>query len=102
MPEPLSLDQVRHVAKLARLRLSVEQLERYRGQLSAVLEYVAKISELDVNGIEPMAHPTDISNRLAADGPGPPMEVEKLLAIAPQVEERFIAVPKVLDMGASA
>ena len=102
MPEPLSLDQVRHVAKLARLRLSVEQLERYRGQLSAVLEYVAKISELDVNGIEPMAHPTDISNRLDADVPEPPMEVEKLLAIAPQVEERFIAVPKVLDMGASA
>ena len=102
MPQPLSLDQVRHVAKLARLRLSDEQLERYRGQLSAVLDYVAKISELDVNGVEPMAHPTDISNRLDADEPEPAMDVEKLLAIAPQIQDRFIAVPKVLDTGASA
>jgi aspartyl-tRNA(Asn)/glutamyl-tRNA(Gln) amidotransferase subunit C len=102
MPEPLSLEQVRHVAKLARLRLSDAQLELFRGQLSTVLEYVAKISELDVSGIEPMAHPTEITNRLDDDVPSPAMEVEQLLALAPQVEDHFIAVPKVLDTGASA
>ena len=99
MSEPLTLEQVRHVAKLARLRLSDEQLDRYRGQLSAVLEYVAKISELDVTGVEPMAHPTDITNRMDDDEPTAAMPVEQLLAIAPPgaTEDRYLAVPKVLE-----
>jgi aspartyl-tRNA(Asn)/glutamyl-tRNA(Gln) amidotransferase subunit C len=97
MPEPLSLDQVRHVAKLARLRLNDVQLAQYRTQLSSVLDYIAKISELDVTDVEPMAQPTEITNRLDDDQVSPPMDVERLLALAPKVEDRFIAVPKVLD-----
>ena len=67
MAQRLSIDEVRHVAKLARLRLTDEQLERYRGQLSAVLDHIAKLSELDVEGVEPMAHPSDLTNRLDDD-----------------------------------
>jgi len=96
MPEPLSTQQVRHVAKLARLRLSDEQLELYRGQLSSVLEHIAKLSELDVAGIEPMAHPTEMTNRLDEDEVSPPMPIEDLLRNAPAVEDRYLAVPKVL------
>lgn len=99
MPEPLSLAQVRHVARLARLHLSDAQLESFRGQLSSVLDHIAKISELDVTDVEPMAHPTDIANRLDEDvvSPARAMSIEQLLAIAPAVEDRYLAVPKVLD-----
>ncbi len=97
MPEPLGIDEVRHVAKLARLRLDDEQLARYRSQLADVLDYVAKLNELDVEGVEPMAHPSDVSNRLAEDEVAPPMPVEALLANAPATEDHFLAVPKVLD-----
>jgi len=99
MPEPLSPQDVRHVAKLARLHLSDEQVERYRDQLSNVLLYVAKISELDVSDVEPMAHPTEITNRLDEDEvtPHAPMPLEHLIMNAPAVEDRFLAVPKVLD-----
>ena len=96
MAERLSLDEVRHVAKLARLRLTNEELEQYRSQLSAVLEHIAKLNEVDVAGVEPMAHPSDITNRLDEDVVGESMPVEQLLAIAPAVEGQFLAVPKVL------
>ena len=99
MPEPLSPQDVRHVAKLARLHLSDEQVERYRDQLSNVLLYVAKISELDVRDVEPMAHPIEITNRLDDDEvtPRTSMPLEHLIMNAPAVEDRFLAVPKVLD-----
>ncbi len=96
MAEQLSLDEVRHVAKLARLRLTNQELEQYRSQLSAVLEHIAKLNELDVTGVEPMAHPSDATNRLDEDVVGESMPVEQLLAIAPAVEGQFLAVPKVL------
>ena len=96
MAERLSIDEVRHVAKLARLRLTDEQLERYRGQLSAVLEHIAKLSELDVEGVEPMAHPSDLTNRFDDDVPGPMLPREKILGMAPATEGNYLAVPKVL------
>lgn len=101
-PPALTLAQVQHVAKLARLKLSAQQLEQYRSQLSTVLEYVAKLSELDVTNIEPMAHPTEIMNRTEDDVPSTPMPIEQLLMNAPAVEGRCIAVPKVLDEGGGA
>jgi len=90
------LDQVRHVAKLARLQLNDQQLELYRNQLATVLEHIDKLSELDVTNVEPMAHPTDFSNRLADDVVGPTMPIDDLLRNAPETEDRFLAVPKVL------
>jgi aspartyl-tRNA(Asn)/glutamyl-tRNA(Gln) amidotransferase subunit C len=93
---PLTLEEVRHVAKLARLRLTDAQLDQYRTQLSAILDHIDKLSELDVSGVEPMAHPTEITNRLDEDEALPPMPIEHLLQNAPAVEDRFLAVPKVL------
>jgi len=97
MPEPLSLDEVRHVAKLARLKLSDAELERYRRELSSVLDHIAMLSEQDVTGVEPMAHPTDMTNRLDEDVVGHSLPLDKVLANAPAVEGDFLAVPKVLD-----
>jgi aspartyl-tRNA(Asn)/glutamyl-tRNA(Gln) amidotransferase subunit C len=102
MPEPLTLEEVRHVAKLSRLRLGNNQLETYRHQLSSILDYVALLSRLDVTGVQPMAHPTDQTNRLAEDVPEPGLSVEQALANAPSREDVFLAVPKVLDDGEGA
>ena len=96
MAQGLSLDEVRHVAKLARLNLSQEQLQQYRGELSSILAHIAKLAELDVKDVQPMAQPHDLTNRLDEDEVTEPMPVDQLLALAPAIEEQFLAVPKVL------
>ena len=96
MAGQLSLAEVEHIAALARLRLDREQLERYRAELSSVLDHIAKISELDVEGVEPMARPLELTNRLDDDVVADPMPLEQLLANAPATKGRFLAVPKVL------
>lgn len=93
---PLSLEEVAHVAKLARLRLSQSHLQQYSTQLSAILDYIDKLNELDVTGVEPLAHPTGVTNRLDDDEVAAPMPIEHLLRNAPAIEDRYLAVPKVL------
>ena len=93
----LDLDEVRHVARLARLRLSDQELQLYRAQLSSVLDHIAMIRELDVEGVEPMAHPSDLTNRLDDDVVDEAMPRDVLLALAPEVQDSFLSVPKVLD-----
>lgn len=93
----LDLDEIRHVAQLARLRLSDQELELYRTQLSSILDHIAKIGELNVDGVEPMAHPSDLTNRLDDDVVEEALPRDVLLALAPEVEDSFLSVPKVLD-----
>ena len=93
----LDLDEVRHVARLARLRLSDQELQLYRAQLSSVLDHIAKIGELNVDGVEPMAHPSELTNRLDDDVVDEALPRDVLLALAPEVEDSFLSVPKVLD-----
>ena len=95
-PAPLTAAQVAHVARLARLEVTPEAVERYRGQLAAVLGHIARIDALDVAGVEPMAHPFESHNRLDDDVPEAPLAIEAVLMNAPAVEGRFLAVPKVL------
>ena len=99
MPEPLTRPAVEHVAKLARLALDDETIELYRRQLSTVLDHIAMLQRLDVEGVEPMAHPLDVTNRLAEDEPGSAMPLDALLDNAPAREGRYLAVPKVLEDG---
>ena len=93
----LSLSEVAHVAKLARLKLDDRQLEQYRVQLSTVLAHIAKLKELDVTGVEPLAHPTELVNRLDDDVIATALSIEQVLVNAPAVEDHFLAVPKVLE-----
>ena len=102
MPEALTMEQVRHVARLARLRPTDEQLEAARTDLAAILDMVARLQQLDVQNVEPFAHPLPITNRLADDEPSEPMPIEHLLSNAPASLERFLAVPKVLAEDGSA
>lgn len=92
----LTLDETRHVAKLARLRLSEEELEACRHDLVAILDHAATLGSLDLDGVEPMAHPGDRTNRIDPDSPGESFSQDQVLAMAPATEGPFIAVPKVL------
>jgi aspartyl-tRNA(Asn)/glutamyl-tRNA(Gln) amidotransferase subunit C len=89
----ISRDEVVHVARLARLDLSEEELERFGGQLSAILEAVGKVAELDLSDVEPTAHPLDLLNVWAEDEPRPSLRVEEALANAPDREGGFFRVP---------
>ena len=96
MPDKLTEDQVRHVARLSRLHLNDDEVRQFTTQLSEVIDYVSKLSELDVQDVEPMAHALDITNVLAEDQPIPGLSVDRVLACAPQRSPPFFKVPKVL------
>jgi aspartyl-tRNA(Asn)/glutamyl-tRNA(Gln) amidotransferase subunit C len=89
----ISRDEVLHVARLARLALTDEEVERLGAQLNAILEAVGKVSELDLEGVEPTAHPLDVVNVWAEDDPRPCLPVEEALANAPEHEGGFFKVP---------
>lgn len=95
-PTTLTLDEARHVARLARLQLSEKELESCRHDLVAILDHAASLGKLDLKGVQPMAHPGDRTNRIDPDEPGPMLSPGQVLEIAPATEGPFIAVPKVL------
>ena len=86
-------NQVVHVAKLARLALTEDELERLGGQLDAILDAVSKVSELDLSDVPPTSHPLDLVNVLADDEPRPSLPREAALANAPQAEDGAFRVP---------
>jgi aspartyl-tRNA(Asn)/glutamyl-tRNA(Gln) amidotransferase subunit C len=89
----ISRDEVLHVARLARLALSDEEIDRLGAQLNAILEAVGKVSELDLADVEPTAHPLDLVNVWAEDEPQPSLPLEDALANAPDREAGFFRVP---------
>jgi aspartyl-tRNA(Asn)/glutamyl-tRNA(Gln) amidotransferase subunit C len=89
----ISRDEVLHVARLARLDLTEEEIERFREQLSAILEAVGKVAELDLADVEPTAHPLSLVNVWAPDEPRPSLPVEEALDNAPDREGGFFRVP---------
>lgn len=97
----LSAEEVAHIARLARLELTPEQVQRYRGELATILAHIDRVRSLPTEGVEPMSHPLPMANRLAEDAPGPCLTTEQVLANAPAREGPFIAVPKVLDEGSA-
>ena len=96
MTERISTSDVQKVAKLARLRLTDDELERFTGQLADVLEHAADLQTLDLTDVEPMAHPVPLANVLRADEPGPALGRDEVLAAAPSAEKGLFRVPPVL------
>ncbi len=92
-------EQVRQVAHLARLRLTDSQVDRLRGDLSDILDYMNLLGRVDTRGVEPTAHPLPLRNVLREDRPGASLTPEAALANAPEREQTFFRVPKVLDQG---
>jgi aspartyl-tRNA(Asn)/glutamyl-tRNA(Gln) amidotransferase subunit C len=89
----LDLEQVHHVARLARLELSEEEVERMASELSKVLDYIEHIRELDLDGVPPTSHVVDVVNALRPDEPVTCLPVEVVLAAAPEPVEDGFGVP---------
>jgi aspartyl-tRNA(Asn)/glutamyl-tRNA(Gln) amidotransferase subunit C len=89
----LDRDQVLHVARLARLELSDDEVERMSMELSKVLDHIDKIRELDLDGVPPTSHVIDVVNALRADEPEPSLPREVILAAAPEPLHDGFGVP---------
>jgi aspartyl-tRNA(Asn)/glutamyl-tRNA(Gln) amidotransferase subunit C len=85
--------EVLHVARLARLELSDDEVGRLQEQLSDILEAVSKVSELDLSDVPPTAHPLEIANAWAEDVPRPCLDLDEVFANAPDREDGFFKVP---------
>lgn len=91
----ISRDDVAHVARLARLRLSDEDLERFTSQLADVLDHAAGVEALDLNDVPPTSHPYRLGNVLRADTVEGGLDRAEVLAQAPETEEGQFRVPPV-------
>jgi aspartyl-tRNA(Asn)/glutamyl-tRNA(Gln) amidotransferase subunit C len=89
----LERDQVLHVARLARLALSEEEVSRFGRELSGVLAHVEKIQELDLDGVPPTSHVIEVTDALRADEPEPSLPIELALRGAPEPAEGGFGVP---------
>lgn len=86
-------EQVLQVARLARLELSDDEVERMAGELSGVLDHIERIGELDLDGVEPTSHVVALENVLRADEPAPSLTRERALAGAPDATDAGFRVP---------
>jgi aspartyl-tRNA(Asn)/glutamyl-tRNA(Gln) amidotransferase subunit C len=86
-------DEVRRVARLARLELTDDEVAKFQEQLSAILEAVSTVSELDLSDVPPTAHPLEIQNAWAEDVPVPCLSKEDVFRNAPDREGDFFRVP---------
>lgn len=93
----VSHQDVKYVAKLARLKVGPEELDRFAGQLSGILNHIDKISELDLSGVEPTSHVIGLANVFREDEPRPSVEREEALANGPEVERGAFRVPPILE-----
>ncbi len=94
---PLSLKEVEHIARLARLELSEEKKALYREQLSAILDYIAKLRELDTKDVPPTASGGLTQMTLRADEPRPSLSTDALLKNAPEAEDDQFKIPPVFE-----
>jgi aspartyl-tRNA(Asn)/glutamyl-tRNA(Gln) amidotransferase subunit C len=86
-------EQVLHVARLARLRLSEEEVTTMAGELSSILEHIEKLSELDLDGVAPTTHVVEVGNALRADEPRPSLPRDVVLEQAPDTDGEGFRVP---------
>jgi aspartyl-tRNA(Asn)/glutamyl-tRNA(Gln) amidotransferase subunit C len=92
----ITRSDVEHVARLARLALSDEEIERFTGQLEVILEHAADVSALDTEGVPPTAHPLPLVNVLRSDEPQPGVSRDDVLAMAPDAQDGRFRVPRIL------
>jgi aspartyl-tRNA(Asn)/glutamyl-tRNA(Gln) amidotransferase subunit C len=93
----ISIAEVEHVARLARLDLTDDEKNLFAGQMDAIIGYVEKIKELDTNGVMPTSHAVPMENAFREDSIRHSIGVEKALGNAPQRADSFFKVPKVIE-----
>jgi aspartyl-tRNA(Asn)/glutamyl-tRNA(Gln) amidotransferase subunit C len=93
----ITVEQVDHIAELARLALTEEEKSRYSTQLNAILEYFDKLRQVDTDQVAPMSHPLDLENVFRTDDAGESLPRDAVLANAPDAEQGCFRVPVILD-----
>lgn len=96
MAERISREQVAHVAHLARLELTDDEIDLFTGQLAAVLEHAEDVEALDTAGVPPTAHPLPLKNVLRRDEPHHGVDRAEVLAMAPAAQDDRFRVPRIL------
>jgi aspartyl-tRNA(Asn)/glutamyl-tRNA(Gln) amidotransferase subunit C len=97
MPDRLTRADVEHVARLARLALTEDEIERFTDQLAVILEHAADVAALDLADVEPTAHPLPLVNVLRPDEVRPGVDRAEVLAQAPAAEDGRFRVPRIMD-----
>lgn len=92
----ITIEQVEHIARLARLEFSDAEKETLSVELSQILQYMEKLNELDTEGVEPLSHPTELVNIMRPDERKPSFTSEEALNNAPAKQDGFFKVPKVI------
>lgn len=93
----LTPEEVRHIARLARLGMEDEQVAKFQAQLSDILDYFERLREVDTEGVPPTAQTLSIQNVMRADEPAPSLDKEDVLANAPQREDDLFRVRAILE-----
>lgn len=96
MPERITADDVRHVARLARLEVTDAEVDLFAEQLGAVLDHARDVEALDTEGVLPTAHPLPVKNALRDDVVAPSLDRDEVLAQAPAAENGRFRVPRIL------
>ncbi|MBN1488837.1 MAG: Asp-tRNA(Asn)/Glu-tRNA(Gln) amidotransferase subunit GatC [Phycisphaerae bacterium] len=102
MAKKIDEAQVRHIAMLSRLKPSDDEVRLFSEQLSAIVEYIEKLNEVDTTDVEPTAHALPIHNVFREDVPTEPYGPDQALNNSPQRVGSFFGVPKVLDQDSGA
>lgn len=97
MAERITRADVEHVARLARLALTEDEISRFTDELAHILDHAADLATLDLDGVEPTAHPLPLTNVMRPDEVRPPLPRAEVLAEAPAVEDGRFRVPRILD-----
>jgi aspartyl-tRNA(Asn)/glutamyl-tRNA(Gln) amidotransferase subunit C len=93
----LSKKEVQHIAKLARLGLTEKEIKRFQKELSSILDYIEKLKEVDILGIEPTSHTIKIEDIMRTDeSEKPEMESKKLLELTPETKEGYLKTKSIL------
>ncbi len=93
----ITLEEVEHIARLARLKLTEEEKILYSEQLSKILDYIEKLNELDTTDVEPTSHVLPIKNVFREDTPEPSLPVDEALKNAPQRAGPYYRVPRIIE-----
>ncbi len=92
----ITIEQVEHIAKLAKLEFTEEEKKQFTSELNKILRYVEKLNELDTSNVEPLSHTTDITNVYRPDRIKDSLPVEEALKNAPDRSGNYFKVPKVI------
>lgn len=93
----LSVEEIKHIAKLARLGLAEDEIVKFQKDLSSILDYIEKLKEVDISGVEPMSHSVLVENIVRKDVAATKAKREKILSQMPEVKDDYLKVKSILE-----